>query len=315
MTLAADLAKPRELPWTKLQTGFPQGVKFREAIEQMGLDYQVEFKSLYVDGVGIAPDHRATVRTDLNRVLGIVGSRYSIIQNKDAFGFLENVMDSRELIPLGAGWWKGGARPWVQARFPNDILVAGVPGETITPFVFIGTSHDGSIPMTTALTGIRVVCENTYAANVSAPRRFTIRHTGDRVHSVEEARRVLDISFAYFKEYGDFMNELAQQNFSDEQFVAMVNTLFPMPAKATDMQRDNIGKKRAALLATYWNSPRVPRGTKYGALQAVTEYYDHVKNGGRKRDTREAAELKSRDILLGDGVTFKDRAVGLLVGT
>lgn len=305
--------KPREVPWTALQTAFPTGTKFREAIEQMDLNYSVEFRKLYVDGVGEAPAHRATIRTDTNAVLGVVGSRYSIIQNADAFGFLESVVDSGELQPIGAGFWKGGARPWVQARLPEDIVVGGF--DRITPLIFIATSHDGSIPMTTALSGIRVVCENTYAANVYAPRRFAVRHTGDRVHNVEEARRVLNISFAYFKEYGEFMESLAQTNFADAEFEGLVNALFPKPLKATDQQSENIAKKRAALLAVYLNSPTVPRGTKYGALQAVTEWYDHVKNGGRKRDTREAAELKSRDLLLGDAIEFKDRAVALLTAT
>jgi len=313
--MAVTTSEPRALPWENIQTSFPEGTKFRDAIEQMNLNYEVEFRPIVVEGVGPIERHRATVRTDTNGFLGIVGGRYNIVQNRDAFSFMEAIVDSGDMVPLGGGHWKGGARPWIQARLPEDIIVAGdTVNERIVPFIFAGTSHDGSIPVTISLTGIRVICKNTYAANVGAPRRFQVRHTASYDAKVNEARRVLGISFSYFAEYGEFLNGLAQETFVDDDFRALVNALFPLAAKgSTDLQKENIAKKRAALLGVYLNSPTVPRGTKYGALQAVTEWYDHVKNGQRKRGTREAAELKSTDILLGEGVDFKDRAVALLV--
>jgi phage/plasmid-like protein (TIGR03299 family) len=309
----------RALPWERIQTTFPEGTKFQEAIEQMDLNYEVEPRPLWAagtgpqGGLGLVERHMATVRKDTNTVLGVVGNRYQIVQNKEAFAFLTDIVDSGDIVPLGAGYWKGGARPWVQARLPQDIVIDKVEDERIIPFIFAGTSHDGSMPVTISLTGIRIICKNTYSANVHAPRRFQIRHLSSVSGRIEEARRVLGISFRYFEEYKSFMNQLAGVKLVDEQFRKIVDKLLPLVHNGTDLQNENVAKKRAELLGLYLNSPTVPRGTKYGGLQAITEWYDHVKNGQRFKGTRAADERKSSELLLGDAINFKDRAVELLL--
>ena len=307
--MTSEATTERVLPWQKITNEFPEGASFNEAIEQVGLDYEVQFRDLMTTDGKAVGRWRATVRTDTEDVLGIVGSRYTIVQNKDAFGFLKDIVDSGDIRPIGAGYWRLGARPWIQARLPEDIVVNG---DREIPFIFGATSHDGGLPVTVSLSAIRVVCQNTYAANLSAPRRFQVRHLASVDGRIGEARRVLDISFAYFKEYAEAMNELAALNMSEDQFKHFVWKLFPIHEKASDEQKENIQKRRAGLLGVYLNSPTVPRGTKYGALQAVTEWYDHVKNGQRKKGTREAIERKSEDILMGEGVSFKDKAVELI---
>lgn len=312
------ITTPRTAPWDKIVNEFPQGTKFDEAMEIAGLKYEVGFAPLYADVGGLepVPNHRATVRKDTNKVLGIVGSRYNIVQNRDALGFLSDIVDSGDIVPLGGGYWKGGARPWIQARLPQDIKVAGVASETLIPFIFAATGHDGGLQVTIALSAIRVVCQNTYAANLKSPRRFQIRHLDSVVGRVGEARRTLGISFNYFDEYGKLMNELAQNKFTDANFERVVNGLLPMPPEtAGEQERENVARKRAQLLGIYLNSPTVApvRGSQYGALQAVTEWNDHVRNGQRKAGTREAIERKMERIMIGDDVTFKDEALALIL--
>jgi phage/plasmid-like protein (TIGR03299 family) len=309
--MALDVAtKPRVAPWRVLTNQFPEGMRFKEAIEQVGLDYEVAFqKVLLADGREV-PDKRATMRTDTDphQYLAVVGGRYNIIQNREAFGFLENIVDSGDLKPMGAGWFKGGARPWIQARLPEDITIAG---DQHIPFIFCANSHDGGLPVTIALSAVRVVCENTYAMNCGAPRRFVIRHLASAEARVGEARRVLEISGAYFKEFTESMNRLADVPISTDSFREVVHRLFPMPPKATDDQREAVARKRVQMLGVYNESPLVPRGTKYGAMQAITEWADHWKNGF-KGEPRQRAERKTEWILLGDGVEFKDKAMALV---
>lgn len=320
MTLEVATTAPRTAPWDKIVNTFPEGTKFKDAMEIAGLDYEVGFAPLYAQtNEGLTPlgSHRATVRKDTDKVIGIVGNRYEIVQNKDALGFLADIVDSGDIVPLGGGYWKGGARPWIQARLPQDIKIAGVASETLVPFIFAATGHDGGLQVTIALSAIRVWCQNTYAANVKAPRRFQIRHLQSITGRVEEARRTLGISFEYFDQYGQLMNQLAQGNLTDDRFRSIVNSLFPLPPEsAGETARENVAKKRAEMLGVYLNSASVApiRGTQYGALQAVTEWYDHVKNGQRQKGSRESIERRSEEILLGDGVKFKDKALALIQG-
>src|SRR5258708_39632237 len=76
-----------------------------EAIQHAGLDYQVEKRLLFTydneNNVGdpesdiiipeiIVPNSFATVRTDSDTVLGVVGKDYQIVQNRDAFSFFDS---------------------------------------------------------------------------------------------------------------------------------------------------------------------------------------------------------------------------------
>lgn len=310
--MALDIAnKPRIAPWRNLTTAFKEGTTLREAIEQVGLDYEVGFSDLTIVNSGEkVPDRRATVRKDTGAYLSVVGSRYNIVQNRDAFSFLEDVVDSGDLRPIGGGYFRGGARPWIQARLPEDVVIAG---DKHIPFIFCANSHDGGLPVTVALSAIRVVCENTFAANVHAPRRFVIRHLASAEGRIGEARRVLEISTKYFEEYAEKMNRLADIPIDEEEFRTVVNDLFKMPDPnhSTEEQREAVGRKRAQLLAVYNESPLVPRGTKYGAMTAITEWADHWRNGF-KGDERQRSEHRSEWILLGDGVDFKDKAFALV---
>ncbi len=71
-----------------------------EAIQFAGLDYRVEKRKVFTfDNDNIlcnadysrakieVPNHFATIRTDNEAVLGVVGNDYEVVQNVDAFSF------------------------------------------------------------------------------------------------------------------------------------------------------------------------------------------------------------------------------------
>ena len=73
-----------------------------EALRFAGLDYSVEKRKLFtydnknqlanepeikISGIAV-PDFYATIRTDTETVLGVVGKDYEVVQNIDAFSFL-----------------------------------------------------------------------------------------------------------------------------------------------------------------------------------------------------------------------------------
>ena len=63
-----------EVPWHRLGTKLDQPATAREAINAAGLDYRVELKPLQtIDGNDV-PTRKATVRSDTNDVLGVVGN-------------------------------------------------------------------------------------------------------------------------------------------------------------------------------------------------------------------------------------------------
>ena len=113
-----------ETPWHKLGTKLDKPATAAEAIEAAGLGYTVERLPLKTDDPELpVKGHFATVRTDTREVLGVVGSRYLPIQNKDAFATFDALVGEGEAIYHTAGALGKGERIWLLAKLPDYIRV------------------------------------------------------------------------------------------------------------------------------------------------------------------------------------------------
>ena len=70
------------------------------------------------------PGYYATVRQDNREALGIVGERYRIVQNHEAFAFVDQLLGSSIHFET-AGSLHGGRRVWVLATLPDHVEVGG----------------------------------------------------------------------------------------------------------------------------------------------------------------------------------------------
>ena len=66
--------------------------KTAEALKISGLDYQVEKKEIYLADGTLVKDKFATVRKDTNDILGVVGKNFNIVQNQQAFSFIDEII-------------------------------------------------------------------------------------------------------------------------------------------------------------------------------------------------------------------------------
>ena len=82
-----------EVPWHGLGTEIDDATTFWDAFEMAGLNWQVDTKPLFT-GEGEKVTHRASYRTSDNRILGIVGPRWTPLQNRDAFKIFEPLVES-----------------------------------------------------------------------------------------------------------------------------------------------------------------------------------------------------------------------------
>jgi phage/plasmid-like protein (TIGR03299 family) len=152
------------------------------------------------------------VRQDTREVLGIVGERYRIVQNDEAFAFVDQLLGS-DIHFETAGSLHGGRRVWVLATLPDHVEVGGDP---VRPYVLLMNSHDGSTAVVAATTPIRVVCQNTLNWGLrDARQKFSIRHTEAVTQRVHEARRVLDLSINYYDQFKRLGDQLASARCSE----------------------------------------------------------------------------------------------------
>src|SRR5690606_31055111 len=114
----------------------------------------------------LVPNSFATLRTDTNTPLGVVGKDYHLVQNREAFNFFDAIVGGGEgILYETAGALGNGERIFITAKLPDYIRVGN--GDDVTEkYIFLTTSHDGSGSITAAFTPIRIVCQNTLNASL-----------------------------------------------------------------------------------------------------------------------------------------------------
>ena len=147
-------------PWHGLGTVIEGTVTSDEAIKLANLGWDVIQEPVYLkNGIEI-PNLFANIRSDTNDLLGTVKDKYTIVQNKEAFAFTDNIIKNSKGIDAKyetAGSLFNGKRVFMLVRLPDVDLV----GDKVENYLFVSTAHDGSQGLMAGITNVRVVCNNT----------------------------------------------------------------------------------------------------------------------------------------------------------
>ncbi|MFN0157077.1 MAG: DUF932 domain-containing protein [Bacteroidota bacterium] len=268
-----------EAPWHQLGTRLDKPATAHEALKAAQLDYQVVKKSLraivHPTRHSQVEDHYATVRMDTREVLGIVGGRYSPIQNRDAFAFFDALVGSDEAIYHTAGALGKGERIWILAKLPGYIKVKGE--DIVEKFLLLTNSHDGSSLVRAKLTPIRVVCNNTLTAALDGvEEEVRIRHTPNGVAKLEQAHTLLGLTNSLYQQLEVIFNRMALTEITGKQLLDYVQALIPANPQAQRSTRTENIRNTILELHETGQGAELSRGTVWGAYNAVTEYTDHV---------------------------------------
>lgn len=189
----------REKPWHGLGTLVAEAPESREALRIAGLNWKVLQEPVYTENDELIQGYKANVRDSDRKILGVVTDRYKVIQNEEAFAFTDALLGEGVRYET-AGSLQEGRRVWLLARLPREYIIAG---ERISPYMVFSNTHDGSGAVKTALTPIRVVCNNTLnLALRTAKRSWSMIHTGDISGKIEEAKNTLFLADEYMSALG-----------------------------------------------------------------------------------------------------------------
>lgn len=198
--------------------------KTEQAIKLAGLDFTVSKHQLYLADGTIAKNCFANVRDDTNTVLGQVKDRYEILQNNEAFDFMDSLCDQGANF-VNAGCIKDGKKSYIVAETePMKIL-----GDEFKPYILFTNSFDGSTGVQAMFTPVRVFCSNCFvAASKEATNKITIKHSKNVKDRLMIARDTLLQNTKYLEFLKSRSEELATTKFTQSQFEDLVTDLVPI---------------------------------------------------------------------------------------
>jgi phage/plasmid-like protein (TIGR03299 family) len=215
-------------------------------------------------------------------VLSVVGSRYKAVQNEELFSFADNLHDGNpDVYWESAGSLKNGRVVFGTMSIPRTMVLDpnGANDETKL-YLVVWTSHDGSVAVQSAITPVRVMCQNTLnLAMRKAKQSFKIRHTQTVDGKIAVARETLGLTFAYFDEFEKEAQELFALDVSDKKFSEIINKMYPKPEADKKGSLKKWENKVVLLDELYHNSPTNAniKGTAWGVVNALTERLDYYR--------------------------------------
>ena len=309
------------------------------AATQAGLNWTVrtapllaEATPLLIDSEGVTPatyiditKKQAIIREDNSTVIGIVGSKYKMVQNMEVFNALDTLVDAGDARYAAAGEYNGGANIWMVLELPQGVNVANDPHAA---FLLVKTSHDGSSSVVIKPIIERLFCANQVNGLISNKNgnrnrkynEYTYRmsHTTNQELSIADIRNITNLTYTAIADYQLVANNLMSRKMTREQTLNFFKSVWALPSTVEDTPYDLLTRgerkqqtiakdARAKAWAIYSESETQEniRGTAFGAWQAVIEYADHHASGGAERLA--AATLSGRN----DRV--KTKALSLLV--
>ena len=264
----------REKPWHGLGTMVAEAPNSKDALRLAGLNWKVLQEPVYTENEELIQGYKANVRDTDRKVLGVVTDRYKVIQNEEAFAFTDTLLGEGVRYET-AGSLQEGRRVWMLARLPREFIIGG---ERISPYMVFSNTHDGSGAVKTALTPIRVVCNNTLnLALRTAKRSWSMIHTGDISGKIEEVKNTLLLADEYMTALGQEFENLRKIKLSEKQVLDYIKILLPMEENYSLLQKRGVEKLRADMKMRYFDAPDLKDvgNNGYRFVNAVSDFATH----------------------------------------
>lgn len=222
--------------------------------------------------------------------LGIVGPKYTVVQDHQVVRFFEPWVDADAVTIETGGAIFGGRRFWILAKLnrPSDQVVEG---DEICHYVLAINGHDGTLAFRAFPTSVRVVCNNTVqlALTSKLARRFRKKHNQNIHMKIDEVREELeDLEQIFTANLQKFKFLAAADVKSEDDLKAYFQRILQKKVDPTEEVKDD-GKRPLPTLMRLFDEgtgldlPGV-KGTYWAAYNAVSEYITHLR--ARNSDAR-----------------------------
>lgn len=304
MAFAETMMDIRRKPWEGIGADVSEAVTSERALELAGLDWTIDSKPIFNEDNQQIEGFFANTRSSDHKVMGIVGSRYQVVQNAEAFEFTDSLV-GEGITYETAGSLYGGKKIWLLGKMPERYIV----GDKFEPYICFSNSHDGTGAVRVCMTPIRVICSNTLnMALKTAVRSWSAVHRGNMAAKLEEARNTLELANEYLIGLEEKADKLANEKFTEGEMLATLDKMFPLADNATERQKKTAEKaKEEIIICTLRPDIAQFLNTKWGFINAVSDYVGHSEPARR---TANFDENRWGNIIVGHDIF--DRAVQLV---
>ena len=261
----------RTTTWNKVGFDIREATNVDEAMKIAGLDYEVVKSPVYLSSKARVPGVMATKIKGTNEVFGIVGENYNVVQNRDAFAFVDSIVSE------GLEFCKAGQNKYFV------YLIASLPktkvlGDDVQPYIIFQNSHNGTSTVRAAICPLRIVCENQFNfAFREADNKVSLRHSARVMDKLNDAQDVLRMNAGYMNEFAKKAEDMALIKLSDIKVNSIIEEYFKIPENATERKINSIEESRTLFLSAYNAEDNQNfKGTAWGMVNAFSDYVTHV---------------------------------------
>lgn len=308
-----------QVPWHGLGHALDKPPTAEEGIRSAKLDWRVGKKPMYAVADGIyhaVPGQYAVVREDLwdsedCPIFATVSNTYVPLQNAEAFGFFDGLIEQNTATYETAGALGQGERVWVLAKLKGDFAVAGV--DELKQYVLLANGHNAATSVRVLLTPVRVVCQNTLNWALSdAKIEFRVSHGPQMHRKLDLAAQQLTRIIEQYSLLHSRFDSMARRQMVHRDLPNYLETVFPLPSQGRFTDRNfekavdevNVTRKKCERLFEegLGNGDPVIRGSLWAAYNGVIQWTDHQ------------APYKNRfhrfnSLFFGEGSRVKSRAL------
>ena len=293
-------------PWHGLGQALEDGTSLDAWREAAGMNWKIKrgivrYNTEFNGGQVDLPDQHVLFRSDNKAPLGIVSKRYQVVQPGDVVEFFRDIAKAGGLELSAAGTIYGGKRFWATAKI-GEASPASL-ADKIGGYILISTSADGSLATEVRRTTVRTVCKNTLQMAM-ADAKASIKVSHRSVFDPDSIKEFMGLNNAAWDAFRHTVTKLANVAMVEEEAADMAAAIFGN----TDKVRETAGFKKVLSL---FNGEGMGAtmdgvlGTRWGLLNAVTEYADHHVRARSDENRFVASQW-------GAGADLKSRALDLL---
>lgn len=307
--------------WHNLGKVFQEELNTVQALTESGQDYNVsKWPNIHRLPSGIelvSKDSFFTMRDDTAAVLGSrLGTDYTVLQNKEAFDIVDEILKTGKARIETAGAIDGGKRVFICLKVKDAIVVG--KNDSIDEYLLICNSHDGTLAITAMFTPIRVVCNNTLSAALAGAKgAVKIRHTARAEDRLKEAMKVMGMIEESSKLNAAAYNAMAATDMTKQEFFNYIGNIFMTDEEIKKLQKgeqDVLSTRKKNIINDVLEFAEVGVGQRealqggnrngWFAYNAITGYLTGKKYG--------SADDRFNSLMLGDSAA-KIRTAGELI--